>query len=129
MRYPLLRLWNNEVQELLVPYLRLVVIGHDINEESAMSICDVALQSVDLQRMPEEEFKSPVVNTQAFDVVSSVRIFIDGAVMAYFFRSVHESTSAVLNLLVNLERVEIRQCEKDFTDNLSLKRKLKLNSK
>ena len=86
-----------------------------------MSICDIALQSVHLQRMPEEEFESPVINSQAFDIVSSVRIFIDIAVMANFFSSVHEGASTVLNLLVDLECVEIRQCEKDFADDLGLR--------
>ena len=61
--------------------------------------------------------------------MSFVRILVDGAVVAYFSRSVHVSASTVFNLLVDLECVEIGQCEKDFTDDLSLKRKLKLNSK
>ena len=76
-----------------------------------MSICNIALQSVHLQRMSEEEFKGSIVNSQAFDVVSSVRIFIDSAIMAHFLSSVHEGSGTVLDLLVDLECVEIRQSE------------------
>ena len=76
-----------------------------------MSICNITLQSVHLQRMSKEEFKGSIVNSQAFDVVSSVRIFIDSAIMAHFLSSVHEGSGTVLDLLVDLECVEIRQSE------------------
>lgn len=79
--------------------------------------------------MSEEKLQGPIINTQAFNVVRSVWIFVNGTIVGQLLRPVHEDSGTILNLLVDLECIEFWQREKDFTDDLSLCKKEKLNSK
>ena len=95
---------DDKIEELFVGDHRLIVIGHQVDQESALLLRDVCLEGAWLQVAGKEDKEAAIEDSSVVLTARPgvSRVLYNRTVHRQLLRALHEDFRAVLNLLVQL---------------------------